>query len=161
MEVIILIPTAFFVILLAIGIGLLGLGMQAVMWLAAHILIISIVFWVIVFLLALLLLMGTGKCLLGISYICPFIPFYMGAVALLFQWVAFLENGGLGGLIYFVLYVVAIPIGLAIHFIPSVLIVALSTYVGKEDKATITILNLAFAAIYGFVMYSNGGALIT
>ena len=77
------IPASFFVVLFLIGLGLLGLGMQAVLWVAENIIIISVVIWAAVFLIT-LLLTGPSEHILGISYVCPFIPFYIGTVGLLF-----------------------------------------------------------------------------
>lgn len=160
MEFIVFIPASFFVMMLILGLGIFALGVQAVLWIAENILIISLVIWVIIFL-ATMFLSGPGERLLDISCVCPFIPFYMGAVGIFFQWINQLGDGGILNWISFAMYILVIPLGLIIHIIPSILILVISNALSKECKAGRMLINLLLAAIYTMLVYSNGGALIT
>lgn len=160
MDIVFFIPASFFVILLLIGLGLFGLGMQAILWVANNIIIISVVIWAVIFLVT-LLLTEPSEHILGISYVCPFIPFYMGAVGLLFYWVNLLGNGGLWNLLNFIVYIFAIPLGLAIHIIPSILILVASHYLCKDNKTSTILVNLALALLYTLAVCANGGTLVT
>ena len=157
MEFIFIIPIGFIILIL---LAVLGLGMQAVIWLAENIMIISVVLWAVI-LFVVIFFPDSGERLLTLSYVCPFFPFYMGLVAMVFQWADLLGNGGIGNLINFIMYVFAIPIGLVIHLVPSILILYVSEKFGKGSDHTIALLNFSLTAVYILIMYSNGGALIT
>lgn len=156
MEFIFIIPIGFIILIL---LAVLGLGMQAVIWLAENIMIISVVLWAVI-LFVVIFFPDSGERLLTLSYVCPFFPFYMGIVAMIFQWADLLGNGGIGNLINFIMYVFAIPIGFVIHLAPSVFIIYVSKKLGESNNA-IALLNFSMTAIYILIMYSNGGALIT
>ena len=153
------IPASFVVFLLMTALGLLGIGTQAVLWVAENILPISAVIWAIVFM-AVYSHSVRGERILRVSEAFPFVPFYMGLVLILFKWARMLGLNGLRGILSFILYIVDIPILAGLYFLPSFFILKAGRFLFEESLVPRILFNLVCSAAYLCFLYFTNAAMI-
>lgn len=149
------IPSSFVVFFLMTALGLLGIGMEAVLWIAENIIPISVVIWVIVFM-AVYSRSERGERILRASEAFSFFPFYMGLVLILLKWARMLDLNGLRGILSFILYIVDIPILAGLYLLPSFLILKASRSLFQRGLAPRILFNLFSSIAYlCFLCFKN------
>lgn len=133
--------------------GALGISMQVVSWIAAHIHIISAVLWAII-LMAVCSHSRRGERLLRVSEAVPFFPFYLGLVFVLLKWANMLNMDGLSGILNFAVYIIEIPFQILLYLLPSYLIFTIGRSF-QRNTARILFNLILSAAYFGFVYYKN------
>lgn len=153
------IPASFVIFLLMTALGLLGIGMQAVLWIAENIVPISVVIWIIIFM-AVYSHSERGERTLRVSEAFPFVPFYMGLVLILFKWAGMLSINGLRGMLSFVLYIIDIPILAGIYFLPSFFILKASHFLFERNLGPRILFNIFASIAYLCFLYFKNTAMI-